>query len=60
MLNLWLALAADLKRHGVPIMKDIPLARGLHAACDLGQEIPLELYEAVARVLAVVMSLQAA
>jgi flagellar biosynthetic protein FlhB len=55
-----LRIREEAERHGVPIMKDIPLARGLHAACDLGQEIPLELYEAVARVLAVVMSLQAA
>jgi flagellar biosynthetic protein FlhB len=47
------------ERHGVPIMKDIPLARALHASCELGQEIPLELYEAVARVLAVVMALKA-
>jgi flagellar biosynthetic protein FlhB len=55
-----LRIREEAERHKVPIMKDIPLARGLHAACDLGQEIPVELYEAVARVLAVVMALQAA
>lgn len=43
----------------VPIVRDIPLARALHAACELGQEIPVELYNAVARVLAFVMSLKA-
>lgn len=43
----------------VPIVRDIPLARALHAACDIGQEIPLELYNQVARVLAFVMSLKA-
>ena len=43
----------------VPIVRDIPLARALHAACELGQEIPVELYGAVARVLAFVMSLKA-
>jgi len=36
---------------GVPLVRDIPLARTLHAACELGQEIPAELYTAVARVL---------
>lgn len=42
----------------VPIVKDIPLARALHAGCDLGQEIPVELYNAVARVLAFVLALR--
>lgn len=55
-----LRIREEAERHKVPIMKDIPLARGLHAACELGQEIPVELYEAVARVLAVVMALNAA
>ena len=36
---------------GVPMVRDIPLTRALHAACELGQEIPEELYTAVARVL---------
>ena len=44
---------------GVPMVRDIPLARALHAACELGQEIPVELYNAVARVLAFVMQLKA-
>jgi len=42
----------------VPIVKDIPLARALHSSCELGQEIPFELYSAVARVLAFVMALR--
>src|SRR3954447_75252 len=42
----------------VPMVHDIPLARALYAACDVGQEIPEELYGAVARVLAFVMSLK--
>jgi len=42
----------------VPIVKDIPLTRALHAACELGDEIPIELYTAVARVLAFVMALK--
>ena len=43
---------------GVPMVKDIPLARALHAACDLGQEIPADLYTAVARVLVFVNALK--
>ncbi|MEX1080039.1 MAG: EscU/YscU/HrcU family type III secretion system export apparatus switch protein [Homoserinimonas sp.] len=43
----------------VPIVKDVPLTRALHSACELGDEIPGELYTAVARVLAFVMSLKA-
>jgi flagellar biosynthetic protein FlhB len=54
-----LRIRAEAERHDVPIMQDIPLARAIHAACELGQEIPIELYEAVARILAVVMSLRA-
>lgn len=42
----------------VPIVQDIPLARAIHAACELGQEIPVELYGSVARVLAFVMALR--
>ena len=42
----------------VPIVKDIPLTRALHKACDLGDEIPVDLYNAVARVLAFVLALR--
>jgi flagellar biosynthetic protein FlhB len=44
---------------GVPLVQDIPLARALHASCDLGQEVPPQLFNAVARVLAFVMHLGA-
>lgn len=44
--------------HRVPMVQDIPLARALYSACEIGQEIPEELYGAVARVLAFVMSLK--
>jgi flagellar biosynthetic protein FlhB len=43
---------------GVPIVRDIPLARALHGACTLGDEIPADLYNAVARVLAFVLALK--
>lgn len=42
----------------IPIVRDIPLARALHAECEIGEEIPVELYNAVARVLAFVMALK--
>jgi flagellar biosynthesis protein FlhB len=42
---------------GVPLVQDIPLARALHASCDIGQEVPAQLFTAVARVLAFVMHL---
>lgn len=47
------ALAEDSR---VPMVEDVPLARALHASCEVGQEIPIQLYEAVAQVLAYVLS----
>jgi flagellar biosynthetic protein FlhB len=44
--------------HRVPIVEDKPLARLLHRVCDVDDEIPAELYMAVARILAFVMSLR--
>ena len=40
----------------VPIVEDKPLTRTLYRVCDLGDEIPSELYMAVARILAFVMA----
>lgn len=42
--------------HRVPLVEDIALARALHASCEVGQDIPVQLYEAVAQVLAYVLS----
>jgi flagellar biosynthetic protein FlhB len=47
------------REEGVPMVHEILLARALHAACEVGEEVPAELYTAVARVLAFVMSLRA-
>ncbi|MCU1405977.1 MAG: type secretion protein [Glaciihabitans sp.] len=44
-------------KHGVAMVKDIPLTRALHGACEIGQEIPLEHYNAVATVLTFVAAL---
>ena len=43
----------------VPMVQDVPLARALHASCEIGQEVPAQLFTAVARVLAFVMQLSA-
>ncbi len=39
-------------KHRVPVVQDVPLARALYRACELGQEIPAELFGPVAHVLA--------
>lgn len=43
----------------VPLVRDVPLARALHASCNVGDRVPPEMYEAVARVLAFVFGLRA-
>jgi flagellar biosynthesis protein FlhB len=54
-------IAAQIRRvaeeNDVPVVADPPLARSLHASTEIGQVIPQELYEAVARVLAFVYRL---
>jgi len=45
--------------HRIPMVEDRPLARALHASCEIGQEIPPAFYTAVAQVLAFVLSLKA-
>jgi len=51
-------IRAKAGEHKVPMVEDVPLARALHGACELGQEVPEYLYTAVARVLAFVMALR--
>lgn len=40
--------------HGVPVLADKPLARALYRATEVGDTVPVELFRAVAEVLAVV------
>jgi flagellar biosynthesis protein FlhB len=63
-----IAMGADLiaerikkiaRESGVPCVENVPLARGLYASAQVGDEIPIELYQAVAEVLAYVYSLKA-
>jgi flagellar biosynthesis protein FlhB len=43
---------------GVPIVEAKPLARTLWRTCDVGDEIPIQLYEAVAKVLAFIRKIK--
>jgi flagellar biosynthesis protein FlhB len=62
-----IAMGADLvaekikhiaREAGVPLVENVPLARGLFKSAQVGDDIPLELYQAVAEVLAYVYSLR--
>lgn len=46
------------RESGVLCFEDVPLARALHARCSLGDEVPIDLYQAVAEVLAYVYRVQ--
>ena len=43
---------------GIPCVENVPLARGLYRSVEVGDEIPVDLYQAVAEVLAYVYSLK--
>lgn len=45
-------IRSEARRAGVPIVRDVPLARALHRLTEIGDEIPEELYQAAAAVLA--------
>ena len=44
--------------HGVPVIQNPPLCRAIYKAARIGQEIPADLYEAVAEILAFVYRLR--
>lgn len=46
------------EEHRIPMIVDVPLARAMYRSVEIGAEIPPELYNAVARVLAFVLSLR--
>jgi flagellar biosynthetic protein FlhB len=52
-------IRAEAAAHDVPVVHEPVLTRALYRACDVGALIPLELYEAVAHVLAFVFGLRA-
>jgi flagellar biosynthetic protein FlhB len=45
------------EEHGVAVVENPPLARTLHAAVDIDEEIPAEHYKAVAEVIGYVLRL---
>ncbi|CAB4604628.1 MAG: flagellar biosynthesis protein FlhB [Actinomycetes bacterium] len=56
--NVALRIRERAREAGVPIVEAKPLARALWRACEVGDEIPAPLYEAVAKVLAFVRRLK--
>ena len=44
-------------RDGIPVIENPPLARALHAACDVGDMIPPAHYQAVAEIISYVLRL---
>lgn len=52
-------IRAEAKEHGVPMVADVPLARTIHKLCEVGAEVPADVYEAVAKILAFVFALRA-
>jgi flagellar biosynthesis protein FlhB len=55
-----LRIRAVAEEHGIAVVEAPPLARSINRFVDLGDEIPVELYRAVAEVLAYVYRLKAA
>ncbi len=53
------AIREEAARHDVPIVEDVPLARTIWQACEIDDEIPADLFEAVARVLAFLYRIRA-
>ena len=57
--HLALRIRLEATKAGVPIVHEPATARALYKACDVGSVIPIELYEAVAHLLAFIFSLRA-
>ncbi|MFB3817275.1 MAG: flagellar biosynthesis protein FlhB [Candidatus Methylomirabilales bacterium] len=52
-------IVAAARRAGVPVLQDVPLARALFKLVEVGGEVPVTLYKAVARILAYVYARKA-
>ena len=48
-------IRASARAHGVPVVRNPPLARALHGAVELGAEVPPAQYRAVAEVIGYVL-----
>ncbi len=51
-------IRSEAEKYRIPMVEDIPLTRAIYRVCDLGQEVPGELFMAVARILAFVFALK--
>ncbi len=54
--DLALRMRAAAEEHNVPIVQNPPLARALFASVEVDEEIPLDHYEAVARIIGFIMT----
>ena len=54
--ELALKIRAVAEEHGVTVLEDPPLARALYASVEVDEEIPVEHFEAVAKVISFVMN----
>ena len=53
--DLALRMRETAQEHGVPVVENPPLARALHASAEIDQEIPIEHYEAVAKIIGFIL-----
>src|SRR3954463_15592278 len=56
--NIALKIREIAKKHDIPIVENVPLARALYATVDIDEEIPVEHYHAVAEIIGYVMGLK--
>jgi flagellar biosynthetic protein FlhB len=54
--ELALKIRAVAEEHGVPVLEDPPLARALYASVEVDEEIPVEHFEAVAKVISFILN----
>ena len=54
--DLALKIRAVAEEHDVPVLEDPPLARALYASVEVDAEIPVEHFEAVAKVISFIMN----
>lgn len=56
--NLAFKIREIAKKHDIPMVENVPLARALYATVEVDQEIPVEHYHAVAEIIGYVMRLK--
>ncbi|MEH6951062.1 flagellar biosynthesis protein FlhB [Nitrobacter sp. NHB1] len=56
--NIALKIREVARKHDIPIVENVPLARALHATVEIDDEIPVEHYHAVAEIIGYVMGLK--